>query len=37
MEEHRKSHEVSVLEINDDSDYGAIVDAVAASDKVISW
>jgi hypothetical protein len=37
IEEHRKTHDVSILEINENSDYEAIVDAIVSCDKVISW
>lgn len=37
MDEHRKSHEVTVIELAAEKDYGKIVDAIEAHGKVISW
>lgn len=37
MDEHRKSHEVTVIDLAAEKDYDKIVDALDASDKVISW
>ncbi len=37
IEEHKKSNEVIVININEDKNYGKTVDSIASSDKVISW
>ncbi len=37
MEEHKKSHEVTVLDLKVDKDYDRIVDLIASNDKVIAW
>ena len=37
IDEHKKSHEVTIFNINENKNYDEIVDAIASSDKVISW
>jgi len=37
IEEHKKSNEVTVININENKKYDQIVDLIASSDKVISW
>jgi len=37
LDEHKKSNEVTVVDLRQDKDYGRIVDLIAANDKVISW
>jgi hypothetical protein len=37
IEEHKKSHEVTIININENKNYNEIVDAIASHDKVISW
>jgi len=37
LEAHRTAHEVVVVDLRTDADYGRIVDQIAAADKVISW
>lgn len=37
IEEHKKSNEVTVVDIRENKDYDQIIDQIAASDKVISW
>lgn len=37
LDEHKKSNEVTVVDLRKDKDYGRIVDLIAANDKVISW
>ena len=37
IDEHKKSHKVTIININDNKNYDEIVDAIASSDKVISW
>jgi len=37
MTEHRKAHQVTVVDIRVEEDYGRIVDLIAESDRVISW
>jgi len=37
IDEHKKSHEVTIININENKNYDEIVDAIASSDKVISW
>lgn len=37
MEEHKKSNEVTVIDLNKNKNYDEIVDAIASNDKVISW
>ena len=37
VEEHKKSNEVTVVDVRENKDYGQIVDLIAGSDKVISW
>jgi len=36
MDEHRKSHDVSSIDIRANKDYAKIVDAIEAADKVIA-
>lgn len=37
MDEHKKAHEVTVVDIREDKNYEKIIDIIASSDKVISW
>lgn len=37
MEEHKKSNEVTEIDINKNKNYDEIIDAIASNDKVISW
>jgi hypothetical protein len=37
IEEHKKSNEVTIININENKNYDEIVDAIASNDKVISW
>ncbi len=37
MDEQRKDHTVTVVELGKQSDYGHIVDLVVSCDKVVSW
>lgn len=37
MEEHKKSNEVTIVDLKTDKDYNQLVDLITASDKVISW
>ena len=37
IEEHKKTNEVTVLNVNENKNYDQIVDLIASSDKVISW
>ncbi len=37
IEEHKKSHEVTVININENKNYEEIVDSIMSHDKVISW
>lgn len=37
IEEHKKSNEVTIIDINQNKNYDEIVDAIASNDKVISW
>lgn len=37
LETHRKSQEVTVMDLRQEKDYGLVVDRIAAADKVISW
>jgi hypothetical protein len=37
MEVHKKSNEVTVVDIKENKDYGKIVDLIFSHDKVISW
>ena len=37
MEEHKKSNDVTVIDINKNKNYDEIVDAIESNDKVISW
>ena len=37
LEAHRKGHDVTVIDLRTETDYGRIVDQIAAADKVISW
>ncbi len=36
IEENKKSNDVTVVDINENKDYGQIVDLIDSSDKVIS-
>ncbi|GBD98343.1 hypothetical protein BMS3Abin07_00355 [bacterium BMS3Abin07] len=37
LEEHKKNHEVTIIDIRENKNYEQIVDLIASSDKVISW
>ena len=37
IEENKKSHEVTIIDINENKNYDDIVDAIASHDKVIAW
>jgi len=37
IEEHKKSNEVTIININENKNYDEIVDAIESNDKVISW
>lgn len=37
MEVHKKSNEVTVVNINENKNYDQIVDLIVSSDKVICW
>ena len=37
IEEQKTSHEVSVININDNKNYDEIVEAIFSNDKIISW
>ena len=37
IEVHKQSNDVSVIDINANKNYDEIVDAIAGSDKIISW
>jgi hypothetical protein len=37
LEAHRGAHTVEVIDLRTNSDYGRIVDQIAASDKIVSW
>ena len=37
IEEHKKTNEVSIININENKNYDEIVDLIASNDKVISW
>jgi galactitol-specific phosphotransferase system IIB component len=37
IEEHKKSNDVTVININENKKYDQIVDLIASNDKVISW
>ena len=37
IQEHKKSNEVTIININENKNYDEIVDAIASNDKVISW
>jgi|Deesub1362B_J571_1020462.scaffolds.fasta_scaffold00080_96 hypothetical protein len=37
MEEHKKSHEVTVVDLRENKNYDQIVELIESSDKVISW
>jgi hypothetical protein len=37
IEEHKKSNDVTVVDIRENKDYDQIIDLIAQSDKVISW
>lgn len=37
LEAHRASHEVMVVDLRTDTDYGRLVSQIVAADKVISW
>lgn len=37
MAEHKKTSEVTVVDLRNDKDYDRIVDLIAQNDKVISW
>ena len=35
--EHAKEHAVEVIDLLSETDYGRVVDEIAAADRVISW
>ena len=37
LEAHRAAHEVVVVDLRTDADYGRIVGQIAAADRVVSW
>jgi len=37
IEEHKKSNEVTIIDINKNKNYDEIIESIFASDKVISW
>jgi hypothetical protein len=37
IDEHKKTENVTVIDLRTDKDYGRIIDMVAGSDKVITW
>lgn len=37
LEAHRGGHEVEVIDLRTNSDYGRIVDQIATANKIISW
>ncbi len=37
IEEHKKTNEVTIVNINENKNYDEIVDSITSSDKVISW
>ena len=37
MDVHKKSNDVTVVNIKENKDYGKIVDLIFSSEKVISW
>lgn len=37
IEEHKKSNEVTIINLNENKNYDEIVDSITSSDKVISW
>jgi hypothetical protein len=37
IEAHRLEHDVTVIDLRQIKDYGAVVDLIADYDKVISW
>ena len=37
IEEHKKTNQVTILNINENKNYDEIVDLITSSDKVISW
>ncbi len=37
LEAHRSGHDVEVIDLRTNTDYGRIVDQIFASDKIVSW
>ena len=37
MDVHKKSNEVTIVDIRENKDYGKVVDLIFSHDKVISW
>jgi len=37
IDEHKKSHTVTIINLNENKNYDEIVDAIASNDKVIAW
>lgn len=37
LDEHKKSHEVLLVDVRKNQNYDQIIDLIASSDKVISW
>jgi len=36
-QEHEREHAVEVIELQDEIDYGRVVEAIASADRVICW
>lgn len=34
---HRKSHEVTIIDVREEKDYDRIIDVIFSTDRVISW
>lgn len=37
IDEHRKAHEVTVIDLREEKNYERIIDVIFSSDKIISW
>ena len=37
MEAHKKGNDVTVVKLQENKDYGKIVDLIFSTDKIISW
>ncbi len=37
LSEHKKAHDVTVVDLRNEKDHGKVVDLIASHEKIISW